>query len=140
MINVTDNAVRQLQTLLPAQDEQSRKGLRVHGLSEVFECVRLHYSELDDERVLERGRAYITRWIDAGWIRISDAPIYPSTITTLPDGLSFCSITARPLHATWRIRRRLIPQKKLYEFIRAKRSNQSVELTATRRALTFSND
>jgi len=111
-----------------------------HGLSEVFECVRLHYPELDDERVLERGRAYITRWIDAGWIRISDAPIYPSTITTLPDGLSFCSITARPLHATWRIRRRLIPQEKLCEFIRAKRSNQSVELTATRRALTFSND
>ena len=60
-----------------------------HGLWEVFEFVRLHYPELDDERVLERGRAYITRGIDAGWIRISDAPIYPSTITTLPAGLSF---------------------------------------------------
>ena len=55
----------------------------------MFEFVRLHYPELDDERVLERGRTYITRWIDAGWIRISDAPLYPSTITTLSDGLRF---------------------------------------------------
>jgi hypothetical protein len=60
-----------------------------HGLWEVFEFVRLHYPELTDEQVFQRGRDYITRWIDAGWIRISDKPIYPSTITTLPDSLSF---------------------------------------------------
>jgi hypothetical protein len=60
-----------------------------HGLWEVFEFVRLHYPELADEQVFERGCTYITRWIDGGWIRISEAPIYPSTITTLSDSLSF---------------------------------------------------
>ena len=45
--------------------------------------------ELSDDQVLERGRAYIMRWIDAGWIRVSDAPLYPSKITTLSDSLSF---------------------------------------------------
>ncbi len=60
-----------------------------HGLWEVFDFVRLHYPEFTDEQVFERGRDYITRWIDAGWIRISDAPLYPSTITTLSESLSF---------------------------------------------------
>jgi len=60
-----------------------------HGLWEVFEFVRLHYPELTDKKVFQRGHYYITRWIDAGWIRISDTPIYPSTITTLSDSLSF---------------------------------------------------
>lgn len=60
-----------------------------HGLWEVFEFVRLHYPELSDEQVFERGCTYIRRWIDADWIRISEAPIYPSTITTLSDSLSF---------------------------------------------------
>ena len=54
-----------------------------HGLWEVFEFVRLHYSGLGDQQVFERGCAYITRWIDAGWIRVSDAPLHPSTITGL---------------------------------------------------------
>ncbi|SRR6266550_3090881 len=48
-----------------------------HGLWEVFDFVRLHYPEFTDEQVFERGRDYITRWIDAGWIRISDAPLLP---------------------------------------------------------------
>ena len=60
-----------------------------HGLWEVFEFVRLHYPELSDEQVFERGRNYITRWVDAGWIRISDSPLYPSAITTWPDSLQF---------------------------------------------------
>jgi hypothetical protein len=54
-----------------------------HGLWEVFEFVRLHYPDLADEQVFERGRDYITRWIDADWIRISGAPLHPSSITTL---------------------------------------------------------
>ena len=54
-----------------------------HGLWEVFEFVRLHYPELSDQEVFERGRDYITRWIDAGWIRVSDAPLRPSAITSL---------------------------------------------------------
>jgi hypothetical protein len=60
-----------------------------HGLWEIFEFVRLHYRELNDQQVLERGRLYIADWIRAGWIRISDAPLYPSTITNLPDILQF---------------------------------------------------
>jgi hypothetical protein len=60
-----------------------------HGLWEVFEFVRLHYPELSDERVFERGRDYITRWSDAGWIRISDAPLYPTTISSLSESVGF---------------------------------------------------
>jgi hypothetical protein len=48
-----------------------------HGLWEVFGFVRLHHPELSDERVLELGCEYLTRWIDAGWIRVSDAPPSP---------------------------------------------------------------
>src|SRR6266566_6003792 len=54
-----------------------------HGLWEVFEFVRLHYPDLSEQQVSERGRDYIMRWIDAGWIRISDIPLHPSTITSL---------------------------------------------------------
>jgi hypothetical protein len=60
-----------------------------HGLWEVFEFVRLHYPELSDQQVFERGRDYITRWSDAGWIRISDAPLHPSTISSLSESLEF---------------------------------------------------
>jgi hypothetical protein len=54
-----------------------------HGLWEVFEFVRLHHPDLSEQQVFERGRDYITRWIDADWIQISDAPVHPSTITSL---------------------------------------------------------
>ena len=54
-----------------------------HGVWEVFEFIRLHYPELPDEQVFERGRDYITRWIQHGWIRISETPLRPSSITTL---------------------------------------------------------
>jgi iron-sulfur cluster assembly protein len=48
MINVTDNAVRELQSLLSARAENSRKGLRV----EVAKggCSGLHYEMTLDER------------------------------------------------------------------------------------------
>jgi iron-sulfur cluster assembly protein len=48
MINVTDNAVRELQSLLSARVENSRKGLRV----EVAKggCSGLHYEMTLDER------------------------------------------------------------------------------------------
>jgi iron-sulfur cluster assembly accessory protein len=48
MINVTDNAVRQLQTLLPAQAETSRKGLRVQVAK--GGCSGLHYEMTLDEK------------------------------------------------------------------------------------------
>jgi hypothetical protein len=54
-----------------------------HGLWEVFEFIRCHHPQLADDAVFARGRDYITRWTDAGWIRISDSPLYPSTITSL---------------------------------------------------------
>ena len=57
MINVTDSAVRQLQNLLPPQNENSRKGLRV----EVSKggCSGLHYEmtlgeRKDGDAVVER--------------------------------------------------------------------------------------
>jgi hypothetical protein len=54
-----------------------------HGLWEVFEFIRCHHSQLADDAVFTLGWDYITRWTDAGWIRISDSPLYPSTITNL---------------------------------------------------------
>jgi hypothetical protein len=56
-----------------------------HGLWEVFEFVRLHHPDLSEQQVFDRGRDYITRWIAAYWIRISDSPLYPSTITSLSE-------------------------------------------------------
>jgi iron-sulfur cluster assembly protein len=57
MINVTDNAVRQLHNLLSAQSENSRKGLRV----EVAKggCSGLHYEMTLGDR--EEGDAIVER-------------------------------------------------------------------------------
>jgi hypothetical protein len=60
-----------------------------HGLWEVFEFTRLHHPQLDDQGVFERGCDYITRWTDAGWIQISQTPLYPSTITALSEAKVF---------------------------------------------------
>ncbi len=48
MINVTENAVRQLQSLLPTREENSRKGLRVQVAK--GGCSGLHYEMTLDER------------------------------------------------------------------------------------------
>jgi iron-sulfur cluster assembly accessory protein len=48
MINVTDNAVRQLQSLLPARDGTSRKGLRVQVAK--GGCSGLHYEMTLEEQ------------------------------------------------------------------------------------------
>ena len=60
-----------------------------HGLWEIFEFIRLHHPDLSDEQVFERGRDYITRWIDAGWIRVSDAPLHPSSVSESAGLLEF---------------------------------------------------
>jgi len=57
MINITDNAVRQLQSLLPALGENAQKGLRVQVAK--GGCSGLHYEMTLDEKkdgdaVLER--------------------------------------------------------------------------------------
>jgi hypothetical protein len=59
------------------------------GLWEVFEFVQLHHPDLSEQQIFERGRDYITRWIDAGWIHISSAPLHPSTITSLSEAVDF---------------------------------------------------
>jgi len=60
-----------------------------YGLWEVFEFVRCHHPELADEQVFERGHEYVIRWIESDWIRISDTPLHPSTITSLPQAMDF---------------------------------------------------
>ena len=57
MINVTDNAVRQLQSLLPAQDENLKKGLRVQVAK--GGCSGLHYEMTLDEK--KEGDAVVER-------------------------------------------------------------------------------
>jgi iron-sulfur cluster assembly protein len=57
MINVTDNAVRQLQSLLPAREENSRKGLRVQVAK--GGCSGLHYEMTLDEK--KEGDAVVER-------------------------------------------------------------------------------
>jgi iron-sulfur cluster assembly protein len=57
MISVTDNAVRQLQTLLPGQDEHSQKGLRVQVVK--GGCSGLHYEMTLDEK--KEGDAVVER-------------------------------------------------------------------------------
>jgi iron-sulfur cluster assembly protein len=48
MMNVTENAVRQLQSLLSARAENSKKGLRVHVAK--GGCSGMHYEMTLDER------------------------------------------------------------------------------------------
>jgi iron-sulfur cluster assembly protein len=48
MINVTDSAVRQLQSLLPTREENSQRGLRVHVAK--GGCSGLHYEMTLDEK------------------------------------------------------------------------------------------
>src|SRR2546430_16781250 len=57
MINITDNAVRQLQNLLSQRAEDSPKGLRVHVAK--GGCSGLHYEMTLDER--KEGDAVVER-------------------------------------------------------------------------------
>jgi iron-sulfur cluster assembly accessory protein len=67
MINVTDNAVRQLQSLLSQRAGDSRKGLRVHVAK--GGCSGMHYEMTLDER--KEGDAVVERdgmqfFVDSG--------------------------------------------------------------------------
>jgi hypothetical protein len=72
------------------------------------------------------------RWTNSGWIRISDAPLYPSTITSLPQAMEFFqqhgSAATRYLENSPSID---ITDEghRVYE---SQRSNQSLEPTAGR--------
>ena len=103
-----------------------------HGLWEVFEFVRCHDPQLADDAVFTRGRDYITRWTDAGWIRISDSPLYPSSIARLSEIRQF--LEQHGLAATRYIENSpsidvTDEGQRVYE---SQRSNQSLEPTADR--------
>jgi hypothetical protein len=103
-----------------------------HGLWEVFEFVRCHHPQLADDAVFTRGRDYITRWSNSGWIRISETPLYPSTITSLPQAIEFLqqhgSAATRYLENSPSIDITDDGQR-VYE---SQRSNQSLQPTAGR--------
>ena len=104
-----------------------------HGLWEVFEFIRCHDPELGDDAVFARGRDYITRWTSSGWIRISETPLYPSTITSFPQAMEFLqqhgSTATRYLENSPSIDITDEGQR-VYE---SQRSNKSLEPTAGRR-------
>ena len=103
-----------------------------HGSWEVFEFVRCHHPQLGDDAVFTRGRDYITRWTNSGWIRISETPLYPSTITSLPQAMEFLqqhgSAATRYLENSPSIDITDEGQR-VYQ---SQRSNQSLEPTAGR--------
>jgi hypothetical protein len=96
-----------------------------HGLWE-FEFVRLHHPDLSERQVFERGRDYITRWIEAGWIQISDTQSILLRSLPCRQSLSLCSSTVQSLLATWKIHPRLtqlkislVPANRVRQFARA---------------------
>ena len=103
-----------------------------HGIWELFGFVRLHHSQLNEQDVFACGRDYMKRWVSAGWIRIADAPLYPSTITSVSDILPF--LEQHGLAATWYVEN--APSidisdegQRVYE---SQRSNHSLQPTAGR--------
>jgi iron-sulfur cluster assembly accessory protein len=84
MINVTQNAARQLRTLLATQKEPARKGLRVH----VAEggCSGMHYEmTLDDKK---NGDAVIERDGVEFFIDSESAPFLKGATLDFRDGLT----------------------------------------------------
>jgi len=60
-----------------------------HGVWEIFEFVRLHYPDRDDTDVFKIGTRYLTRWIERGWIKVSDKPLHPTPVGSVDEILSF---------------------------------------------------
>ena len=104
-----------------------------HGVWELFGFVRLHHPDITNEHsVFACGREYLRRWIDRGWIRIADAPLYPSTIASASDIATF--LEGHGVAATWYVEN--APSidiseegQRVYE---SERSNQSLQATAGR--------
>jgi iron-sulfur cluster assembly protein len=84
MINVTDDAVRQLQSLLPAQNENSRKGLRVQVAK--GGCSGLHYEMTLDEK--KDGDAVVERDGMQFFIDGESVPYLRGATLDFSDGLS----------------------------------------------------
>jgi len=60
-----------------------------HGLLEVFEFVRLHCPDQSDDQILKTGTDYILSWTQKEWVRLSDKPLYPTTITSADEMMAF---------------------------------------------------
>lgn len=60
-----------------------------HGVWEIFESARLHFPDRDESETFKIGAGYLSRWIERGWITVSDRPLYPSEVTTIHGLLSF---------------------------------------------------
>jgi iron-sulfur cluster assembly protein len=84
MINVTDNAVRQLQSLLPARDDNSRKGLRVQVAK--GGCSGLHYEMTLDER--KAGDAVVERDGMQFFIDVESVPFLRGATLDFSGGLT----------------------------------------------------
>jgi len=84
MINVTDNAVRQLQSLLTAQKENSQKGLRVQVAK--GGCSGLHYEMTLDEK--KDGDAVVQRDGMQFFIAGESVPYLRGATLDFTDGLT----------------------------------------------------
>jgi hypothetical protein len=61
-----------------------------HGVWEIFEFVRLHYPDLDDEAVYAEGSGWLSDWAREGIIEVTlGSPLYPSSVTTMSGVLDF---------------------------------------------------
>jgi len=84
MINVTDNAVRQLQSLLSQRSEDSQKGLRVHVAK--GGCSGLHYEMTLDAR--KNSDAVIERDGVQFFIDDESVPLLHGATLDFSDGLT----------------------------------------------------
>ena len=84
MINVTDNAVRQLQSLLSQRSEDSQKGLRVHVAK--GGCSGLHYEMTLDGR--KNGDAIVERDGVHFFIDDESVPFLRGATLDFSDGLT----------------------------------------------------
>jgi hypothetical protein len=86
----------------------------------LFGFVRLHHPELTNEHaVFTCGRDYLGRWMDRGWIRIADAPLYPSTIASASDIATFLEQHGVAAHGMLRTHRLSTLARKVSVFMRA---------------------
>ncbi len=84
MINVTDNAVRQLQSLLSQRAGDSRKGLRVHVAK--GGCSGMHYEMTLDER--KEGDAVVERDGMQFFVDSDSVPYLRDATLDFTDGLT----------------------------------------------------
>jgi hypothetical protein len=64
-----------------------------HGIWEVFEFVRLHNSTASEAETFETGLALLRGWVERGWLSVSSTPLYPSSIRTPSEALSWLDRT-----------------------------------------------